>query len=357
MVDCLPTVLTTSTIRSTQTGDSHGGAYLVDLERGHSRQVMDWNDPNIDWAGRGAERGLRGIAFHGDRLYIAASEEIVVYTPDFRQIGSIKNPYMSQVHELWVEADLMYITSTPYDSILVYDLAAERFSRGYCLRQRSRATRVLARARRAVIGEVGYARGDSLRERAMRAAWEVQRRVRPRGRLRDLEPFIFDPNGPNGPDERDTTHINNVGIHEGVLHVSGTRLRRMLQIDEAAARVRNYARVPTWTHNARPFRDGVLYCDTSVGAVTYADREGRTLKQVLVPRFPDDQLEMAHLPADIARPWFARGLAVTDNGTILVGSSPATVTAIDLDAEREIKHVNLTMDIRNAIHGLAIWPY
>jgi hypothetical protein len=357
MVDGLPTVLTTSVIRSSHRGDSHGGVYLVDLGRRHVEQVMDWNDPDIDWGGRGDERGLRGIAFRGDRLYIAASEQIVVYTPDFRRIGSIENPYMSQVHELWIEGDLMYVTSTPYDSILVYDLAAERFTRGYCIRQRTRAVPVLANARRAVIGEVGDARGDSPRERALRTARAIQRRLQPRGRLRDLQPFIFDPNGPNGPDRHETTHINNVGVDNGVRHVSGTRLRCLIELDERRGTIRSYARVPTWTHNARPYRDGVLYCNTSAGAVTYADRAGRVLTQVPVHRFPEDQLEMARLPADIARPWFARGLAVTDDGIVVVGSSPATLTVVDIDAEREVQHVNLTMDIRNAIHGLAVWRY
>ena len=33
------------------------------------------------------------------------------------------------------------------------------------------------------------------------------------------------------------------------------------------------------------------------------------------------------------------------------------MTLYDLDSEKVIASVNLTMDIRNAIHGLEVWPY
>ena len=75
----LPTVITTSVIRSAHQGESHGGIYLVDLESGTATQKTDWNNCDIDWEGRGGDRGLRGIAFHGQDIYVAASDEIIIY--------------------------------------------------------------------------------------------------------------------------------------------------------------------------------------------------------------------------------------------------------------------------------------
>lgn len=351
----LPKVLATSVIRSSHTGEGHGGAYLVDLASGEHEQMMDWDDDSIDWQGRGAERGLRGIAFHAGRVLIAASDEVVVYSPSFERLCSIRNRYVSQIHEIFVDGDELYITSTPYDSVLVYDLNAERFTRGYCLRQRHLRTGGLGQVRRQRLRVGREASGNSLRERVVRIGRKANQKLQPRGRIRDLRPWIFDPEGPNGPDKDDTSHINNVGVHQGVLHASGTRMKHLMQIDDR--RVRSYAKLPTWTHNAQPYRDGVIYCDTSVGGVTYADRDGKVRRHASVARFPEDQLEMAHLPSDIARPWFARGLIATDDGLAIVGSSPATISVIDIDAERVVRYVNLSMDIRNAIHGLAIWPY
>jgi hypothetical protein len=73
----LPIVVLSSVIRSAHQGESHGGVYLVDMASGQVEQVLDWNRAEIDWEGRGGDRGLRGIAFHGDRLFLAASDEIL----------------------------------------------------------------------------------------------------------------------------------------------------------------------------------------------------------------------------------------------------------------------------------------
>jgi hypothetical protein len=39
------------------------------------------------------------------------------------------------------------------------------------------------------------------------------------------------------------------------------------------------------------------------------------------------------------------------------GSSPSTISLYDFEAKQKVGSVNLTMDIRNAIHGLEPWPY
>ena len=49
--------------------------------------------------------------------------------------------------------------------------------------------------------------------------------------------------------------------------------------------------------------------------------------------------------------------AVTPNGVSAGGSSPSTVSVYDLAANQRVMSVNLSMDVRNAIHGLEIWPY
>ncbi len=72
-------MIATSVVRATNQGESHGGVYLVDLLGGGFEQVIDWNEASISWEGRGADRGLRGIAFHEDRVLLAASDEIFVY--------------------------------------------------------------------------------------------------------------------------------------------------------------------------------------------------------------------------------------------------------------------------------------
>jgi len=79
----LPIVIATSVVRGSQQGESHGGIYLVDFEKQDAKIMVDWNESNIDFSGRGWDRGLRGIEFYGDEIFIAASDELFVYDQTF----------------------------------------------------------------------------------------------------------------------------------------------------------------------------------------------------------------------------------------------------------------------------------
>jgi hypothetical protein len=316
----LPRVICSSVIRSVHQGESHGGVYLVDLESGAVEQVMDWADDGIDWEGRGGDRGLRGIAFHDGLIYLAASDEIFVYDAGFRRVGSITNPYLHLCHEIHVEGDRLYLASTGFDSVLEYDLKAARFVRGTSLR---------------------YAR-----------IWRLRRtlgvRLRPAFRR-------FDPEDAGGPAPGDTSHVNQVIVRDGGVFTCGTKLAGLWRIEDA--RPVRHASVPFGTHNTRPYGGGVLFNHTRSDRVMFADRAGSVLRSVPLPTYPPEELLHADLSEDLARPAFGRGLVELGDGLIAGGCSPATVTVYDIDAERVVTSVNITKDVRNAIHGLEVWPY
>ena len=325
----LPKILCTTVVRSSHVGDSHGGVYLVDLETGGYDRKVDWNDGTIDWSGRGGGRGLRGIAFDGDEIYIAASDEIFVYDREFRIKRSIRNRYLRLCHEILIADGKLYLTATGFDSILVYDLAQRRFEAGYCIRnpQREKPT------------------PDSLR------------RIK-------LAFGAFDPEDDKGPPQGDTTHINSVWVEQGAIFACGLYVPHMVVITRNGPAA--YARVPPFTHNARPFRGGVLLNATGDEMIGWYDREARLQRRFSIPRFPRQALEHADLPEDFARQAFGRGLCMaeswgrngTESGGLLIGgSSPASITAYRFDSGEILKTVTLTMDVRNAVHGLEIWPF
>ena len=117
-------------MRGSHQGESHGGVYLVDFESQIVDQVIDWNTADIDWQGRGWDRGLRGIAFDGERVFIAASNELFVYSPDFKLQASYRNPYLMHCHEIAVWQRRLYLTSTGFDSLLGFDLDQKQFCFG-----------------------------------------------------------------------------------------------------------------------------------------------------------------------------------------------------------------------------------
>lgn len=316
----LPKMIVSSVVRSTHQGESHGGVYLVDLETGEIRQALDWNDTAISWEGRGADRGLRGIAFSGDRVFLAASDEIFVYDPSFRLQGSFKNRYLKHCHEITVAGDVLYMTSTGFDSILEYDLTRERFRRGYCLR--------------------------------FPRVWRSRRRLhlRPRPRF-----SVFDPEGDVGPVSGDTCHVNNIVVEDGALHVAGTGLGTLWRIRDS--RLERFARIPYGSHNARPFREGVLLNHTATDRIVSLDRNGRLVRSYSLTTYDERDLVHTGLSRDMARQAFGRGLSVVSDELIVGGSSPATVTAYRVEPPAVRRSINISMDLRNAVHGLEVWPF
>jgi hypothetical protein len=283
--------------------------YLVDFDAERATQVLDWNTMNIDWQGRGWDRGLRGIAFDGETVYIAASDELFAYTPDFAPLGSWRNRYLKHCHEICRHERTLFLTSTGFDSILGFDLDRKSFSWGL---------------RVAAVGE-GFA-----------------------GRP-------FDPELGSGPAASNALHLNNVFCAAGGMHISGLRTGGVLLFN--GRELRRWVSLPVGVHNARPFRDGVLFNDTESDVVRFVPRTGDE-RVFPVPRYPPEQL--THVDSNdtrLARQAFARGLCVVDDERIAAGSSPSTVTLHDLRPGARARMATLASDVRNAIHGLEVWPF
>ncbi|MBT5052866.1 MAG: hypothetical protein HOM69_06545 [Gammaproteobacteria bacterium] len=100
-----------------------------------------------------------------------------------------------------------------------------------------------------------------------------------------------------------------------------------------------------------------MFNDTASNVVRAVDRLGQSFAQKVM-MYPEQELDYAGVDnSKVARQGFARGLCVMDDQLVAVGSSPSTITIFDVQADSRLTGVNLTMDIRNAIHGLEIWPF
>ena len=307
-MSALPKLLVSSVVRGSQQGDSHGGLYLVDIDAGQYEQVVDWNTSGIDWEGRGADRGLRGIVIAGKEIYVAASDELFVYDPWFRLITSYRNPYLKHCHEMSLHRGKLYITSTGFDALVRFDMASKRFDLGIAI---------------VAAGGLVNARG-------------------------------FDPNTPDAVAPSNILHINNVWVDDNGVYVSGRKMPALVQVTQT--QIAMVAGLPRGTHNARPFRGGVLFNDTDSDSVVWAGPEERVA--IRTPRY--DTKLLTHMDADasgLARQGFGRGLCVLSDRLVAAGSSPTTISILDLDAGVSIAGLNLSLDVRNAAHGLAVWPF
>jgi len=314
----LPKLIATSVVRGSEQGESHGGIYTVDFENKTGELRVDWNTSDIDFEGRGADRGLRGIAFDGDHIYVAASDELFCYDRRFQIKGSFKNRYLKHCHEIVRKDRRLFLTSTGFDSILAFNLDTQKYDWGF------RLTRAY-----------GHWAG-----------------------------YVFDPGTNAGPAAVNDFHINSLHVGTSGIYLSGLHTHACLHLDveqeqekEQDWKVSEFCSLPAGTHNARPWQGGVLFNDTQSDAVRHVLREGSQYA-FRIKTYPENEIELAGIDdSKIARQGFGRGLCVISDRLIAAGSSPSTITIYDIQAQQVVGSVNLSMDIRNAIHGLEVWPW
>ena len=325
----LPKVIASSVVRSTQQGDSHGGLYLVDLETEKIEKVIDWNTVDINWEGRGKDRGLRGIAFYKDQILIAASNEIYVFDRLFNKVNSYSNKYLNHCHEIFVSDDQLYVTSTGFDSILEFDLRSELFTRGF---------------------EIRFNNCISF----LNNIWQ---KFKNNNLVNKPNLKLFDPNSDFGPKQFDQLHLNNIVIHNDYICVSGRKTNNIYGIKDEMISI--LASIPLGTHNASLLGDDgcVIMNDTNFDLARIINNEGISQNKFNIPMYSNEELEMNYIPKDHARQGFGRGLAIYEDKFLIIGSSPATISVFDIASSKLIKSINLSMDVRNAIHGLEIWPF
>ncbi len=306
----LPKLIATSVVRGSQQGESHGGVFTVDFEKQEVVQHIDWNHSGIDFEGRGADRGLRGIAFNDDDIYVAASNELFCYDRNFSIQGAYRNRYLTHCHEICRMERTIFLTSTGIDSLLVFDLDQKKYVWGFHLqRQYDRWT--------------GH---------------------------------TFDPGGQRGPRPVNDFHINMVHVDKTGIYLSGLHTNTLLYLN-SKMEVSEVCSLPAGVHNARPYRDGLLFNDTQSDCIRFAGRDGSN-QAFKIKTYDDADIEFAGIDdSKIARQGFGRGLCPVGDRFIAGGSSPSTISVYDLDTNQVVGSVNLTMDIRNAIHGLEPWPF
>jgi hypothetical protein len=306
----LPKLIATSVVRGSEKGQSHGGVYTIDFNSQEVEQHIDWNDGDIDFSGRGWDRGLRGIEFIDQQVWIAASDELFCYSPEFELLGSYRNEYLKHCHEISRRDHLLFLTSTGYDSVLVFNLKTLSFIWGLYISRN----------------------GDD---------WTGQR---------------FDPMAKSGPPFSNNYHINMIHVAEAGVYFSGLHTRALLRLSSDMS-ITKTCSLPEGIHNARPFLEGVIFNDTKSDVIRHVSRNGESIV-LPVPIYNTEELQFHGVDdTKVARQAFGRGLCVVNERLIAAGSSPSTISLYDVGSKERISAVNLTMDIRNAIHGLEVWPF
>jgi hypothetical protein len=306
--NALPKLIASSVIRGAQRDESHGGLCICDFEKGNVEYAIDWNSTDIDVSGRGGDRGLRGLAISGQHVYALASNALLRFDRNLKLQQRYSSQYLKHCHELCVYQSKAFIASTGFDTILVFDLLQERFAVGFHLHLDNGALRLSA----------------------------------------------FDPERVSGPRPSNMFHINSVTCSADGLHFAGLRTGGLLRLrDNQLSRT---ARLPPGTHNAQPFGGGVIYNDTARNCIC-ADLPDRDVR-IPITADPEEAARWHHREdAVLARPLFGRGLCVLSHELIVAGSSPSPITVYDIGRGIAVARLPISTDVRNAIHGISIWPF
>jgi hypothetical protein len=224
-------------------------------------------------------------------------------------IASYRNDYLRHCHEICRRDNLLFLTSTGFDSILAFDLSQCVFVWGLYLSKHGQE-------------------------------WVGQ---------------AFDPRAAGGPAFVNSSHLNMVRVDQDGVSFSGLNTQALLAMSSDLS-VSEICSLPKGCHNAMPYQEGIIFNDTADDVVRYVPRSSKGLA-VPVPTFPVEELEYRGVDdSRIARQGFGRGLCVINERLVAAGSSPSTISIIDMVEGKRLTAVNLTMDIRNAIHGLECWP-
>ena len=301
-------LIATSVLRGSAAGQSHGAVHLVDMQGGRVACVIDWKAPGPDWSAPGGGRGLRGIAIDGERVLIAASDTLFVFSPAFELLDSFRSPFLQDCHEICSFERRLYLASTGFDSILGFDLDTNRFDWGLHVTESGNG----------------------------------------------LQGAPFDPQSTQGPSPGQVLGLNSLWCDPRGMFISGSRSSGLMFFD--ARRIDRLVTLPHGVQNARPWRDGVLFNDTQANAARFMTPSSNQVFQV--PVYPDSALSSMEEGEDkTSRQGFARGLCVLDQSVFAVGSSPATITLHNLDTMKTTRSINFSDDPRHTIQSLAVWPY
>jgi hypothetical protein len=104
-------------------GTSNAIPYALWLARGENQYLIDLSDV----LGREGDCGLTGLAYHGDRIYVAVqtsvAARILILDRCLAPVGVISSPEFADIHSIHVFGDSLLVCSTGARSVLQVSLA------------------------------------------------------------------------------------------------------------------------------------------------------------------------------------------------------------------------------------------
>lgn len=310
--------IVSSVIRASQKGDEHGHIFIIDLDSEDFECVFSLADQDINWAGRGGERGIRGIQVYGDYIYAATNNEVLIFDNNFDIRATYSCPWLGGLHEIAIDGKegILYLTSTSYNAIVSFTIRERKFLNAYHFSKNLDSV--------------------SVHDPNTKPGWITRLKIKKGWAI---------------------SHINNVQVDiTGKVRVSGYYSDRFVIISNPKDDV---VKIPRGTHNPQIIYDKgqpmVIYNHSEKDRLVIGKTSGEVIRDAKTPVLPLGHFVDIPKNEKIARHPWCRGLAV-NNELVVAGSTPAMINVYERNTLKFIKSIIMRQDIRHAIHGLTFWP-
>ena len=319
-------VFATTVIRGSQNSELTG--FLVELDWKNNKVKQKIPIP-IDtkhplWNERGGNRGGRGLFVYDKTLYVATALSILKFDKDLNQIGTIEHSYLAGLHEIYIDSEGIWLTSTVHDLILKVDFD-----------------------------------GNLLKEWWGSESSILQKELKFSQRTLNLnlnfseENFVADYQKYCG-EER--LHINTVWVDKNQIYILSNSRNAFVKIFPKPETIIVQDKELRSPHNGIITPDGrILINDTQNQCIRVYESSGKRIKTIntsISSKHSIMSRKSFQLSQQFAKPGWQRGLTHIRDSIYLVGTSPATVFEVDIDKEIIGQQCKIDDDVKHCIHGL-----
>lgn len=313
-------IFTTTVIRGSKNRELTGFLFELDWQGNRIKEripiPLDTGHPF--WNARGGNRGGRGVFIHNGTLYIATAMSVLMFDSKLKKIGELTHPYLAGLHEIYVDSEGIWLTSTVHDLVVKLNFSGN------------------------IIDEWWGSESKILQQKFGFSSRKLNLSLDFAEEAFTLEYERYC--------EKERLHANTVWPHNEEVYVLACRRKAFIRIRPDPERIVLQDKQLGAPHNGIVTPDGrIIINDTQNQCIrTYDLLSGKRLMTMSTAIYRSKNSKQ------FAKAGWQRGLAHVKDSVFLVGTSPATIFEVDIDRLTIGQICKIDTHVSHCVHGLAV---